>query len=461
MSSAAPRTVEETYPLIAHREPRAIVAWRRGRPVSAARFVADVGCVARDLPDSGHVLNFCADRYRFAVLLCAAIVRGQVTLLPPTTTPNVIRSMRALAPDAYYVTDDPSIQVEAPRHHFESEWDEPLPVDFDVPHAPAGQRVACVFTSGSTGEPQPNAKHWGPLVQNIRGEMRRLGVGPGHTILGTVPPQHMFGFESTVLLPLLSGATLTAERLYYPGDIDAAITRMPPPRVMFTTPFHLRAWLDSHPEGEAAPAIETIVSATAPLSENLARRTERATGGELLEIYGCTEAGQVATRRTSQGAEWLPLEGLRVWNQGEQAMVAGGHVEKPTALADVIEVCADAQRFLLHGRTADLVNIAGKRNSIGYLNHQLTAIEGVEDGAFFLPDEGEDDGVTRLVAFAVAPRMQVAALLALLRERLDPVFLPRPLVLVERLPRQITGKLPRESLRALAREHGIAAADRR
>jgi acyl-coenzyme A synthetase/AMP-(fatty) acid ligase len=127
----------------------------------------------------------------------------------------------------------------------------------------------------------------------------------------------------------------------------------------------------------------------------------------------------------------------------------------------VIELCADAQRFLLHGRTADLVNIAGKRNSIGYLNHQLTAIEGVEDGAFFLPDEVQADGVTRLVAFAVAPRKQASALLAELRERLDPVFLPRPLVLVDRLPRQITGKLPREALRALAREHGIGAADRR
>jgi acyl-coenzyme A synthetase/AMP-(fatty) acid ligase len=461
LSSAAPKAIEESYPLIGHREPRAIVAWRRGRPVTAARFVADVAAVAATLPESGHVLNFCSDRYRFAVLLCAAIVRGQVTLLPPTTTPNVIRAMRATAPDAYYVTDDPAIDVDLPRHRIDTEGEVSLPPDFEVPHARAGQLVACVFTSGSTGEPQPNPKHWGSLVRNIRGEMQRLGVGPGHTILGTVPPQHMFGFESTVMLPLLSGATLTAERLYYPGDIDAAISRMPAPRVMFTTPFHLRAWLDSHPEGEAMPAIETIVSATAPLSENLARRTERATGGELLEIYGCTEAGQVATRRTSQGAEWMPLEGLRVWNQGGQAMVAGGHVEKPTALADVIDVCADAQRFLLHGRTADLVNIAGKRNSIGYLNHQLTAIEGVEDAAFFLPDETEADGVTRLVAFAVAPGKQAAALLAALRERIDLVFLPRPLIVVDRLPRQLTGKLPREALRALAREHGIGPADRR
>ena len=460
MSSAAPRTAEESHPLIAHRDPHAIVAWRRGRPVTAARFVADVAAAARSLPEASHVLNFCADRYRFAVLLAAAIARGQVTLLPPTTTPNVIRSMQAFAPDAYYVSDDPSVVADLPRHRLEIEGEEALPATFEVPSAPAGQQIACVFTSGSTGEPQPNPKHWGAMVRNIGGEARRLAVGPGHTVLGTVPPQHMFGFESTVLLPLLSGATLTAERLYYPADIDAAIARMPPARIMFTTPFHLRAWLDSHGPAEAAPAIETIVSATAPLSENLARRAERATGGVLLEIYGCTEAGQVATRRTSQGAEWQPLDGLRVWNQGEQAMVAGGHVEKPTPLADVIEVAADGQRFLLHGRTADLVNIAGKRNSIGYLNHQLTAIEGVEDAAFFLPDEIESDGVTRLVAFAVAPNMDAASLIAQLRQRLDPVFLPRPLVLVDRLPRQITGKLPREALKNLAREHGIGAAAR-
>lgn len=460
MSSTAPRAVEASHPLIAHRDPRSIVAWRRGRPVSAARFVADALAVARELPDAGHILNFCADRYRFAVLFAAAIVRGQVTLLPPTTTPNVIRSMRAFAPDAYYVSDDPGMSVELPRHEVQIEGEAPLQASFEVPEAPVGQRVACVFTSGSTGEPQPNHKHWGPLVRNIDGEMRRIGVGPGHTVLGTVPPQHMFGFESTVLLPMLSGATMTAERLYYPGDIDAAITRMPAARIMFATPFHLRAWLDSHAPDEAVPGIETIVSATAPLSENLARRVERATGCVLLEIYGCTEAGQVATRRTSQGPEWLPFDGLRVWNQAEQAMVAGGHVEEPTPLADVIELAADGQRFLLHGRTADLVNIAGKRNSLGYLNHQLTAIEGVEDAAFFLPDEAEADGVTRLAAFAVAPGMDAAQLIARLRERLDPVFLPRPLVLVERLPRQITGKLTREALKALAKEHGIAAATR-
>ncbi|MGZ5042977.1 MAG: hypothetical protein ACXWBQ_19730, partial [Usitatibacter sp.] len=56
----------------------------------------------------------------------------------------------------------------------------------------------------------------------------------------------------------------------------------------------------------------------------------------------------------------------------------------------------------------------------------------------------------RLMAFAVAPKLGVAAILAALRSRIDPAFMPRPLVLVDSLPRQLTGKLPREALAALA-----------
>jgi acyl-coenzyme A synthetase/AMP-(fatty) acid ligase len=447
MSSAAPRaSPARSHPLIAPRGAKDVVATRRGEPVDAAQFMHDVRRVASALPDGRHVLNFCADRYRFAVVFCAAVMRGQTTLLPPTTTPNVIAAMRTFAPDVFYVTDDEATKVDLPRAALPDEdtaADEPL----DIPQIPGDRVVACVFTSGSTGEPQPHFKTWGLLAANLSSEARRFNVGPGHTILGTVPPQHMFGFESTVLLPLLSGATLTAERLYYPSAIDAAIKRAPAPRTLFITPFHLRAWM----EGGDAAHVETMVSATAPLSVGLARLAEERTGGELFEIYGCTEAGQVATRRPTASPDWTTFDGLRIANHGEQAIVSGGHVERPTPLMDIIEPIGDGTRFLLHGRTADMVNIAGKRNSIGYLDHQLTAIPGVVDGAFFMPDETDTDGVTRLMAFVVAPTLTAADITAALRTRIDAAFLPRPIVMLERLPRQLTGKLPREALKALAR----------
>jgi acyl-coenzyme A synthetase/AMP-(fatty) acid ligase len=444
-SMPRPAAASLRFPLIAHTDPHALVAWRHGEALTAARFLADVAQLAEVLPSARHVLNACADRYRFTVLLCAAILRGQVTLLPSTTTPGVIAALRAKASDLYAVSDDPATRFDLP--HFD--WPvitAPPSADFRVPEVAADQVVAHVFTSGSTGEPQPHRKTWGALVRDVRGEAERLGIEAGHAILGTVPPQHMYGFESTVLLPLATGAAFVAERLYFPADIDAAIQAHDGPRVLFTTPFHLRTWLESGPPA----AIERIVSATAPLSIPLARAAEAATGAELYEIYGCTEAGQVATRRSTRSPEWQAFAGLRLWNEGTNAYCQGAHVDERTPLQDVIEVLGDGSRFLLHGRTADLVNIAGKRNSLGYLNHQLTAIPGVDDGAFFLPDETSPDGVTRLMAFVVAPTLDTASIHAALARVLDPAFMPRPLVFVERLPRQLTGKLPREALAALA-----------
>jgi len=446
MSSAAPRpSPAGKHPLVAQREAGDVFATRRGEPITLERFMHDVRRTAEALPDGRHVLNFCADRYRFAVVFCAAVTRGMVTLLPPTTTPNVIAGMRSFAPDVFYVSDDDALAIDLPRARLPAEDDAPAQ-PLEIPQIADDQLVACLFTSGSTGEPQPHFKAWGGLVKSMAAEAGCFGVGPGHTILGTVPPQHMFGFESTVMLPLQSGATLTAERLYYPADIDAAIQRSQSPRILFITPFHMRAWMES----DGSAHVETIVSATAPLSVRLAREAEERTGARLYEIYGCTEAGQVASRRTSHTPEWQALEGLRLTNHGDQAMVAGGHVERPTPLMDIIEPLGDGTRFLLHGRIADMVNIAGKRNSIGYLDHQLHAIPGVVDGAFFMPDETDPDGVTRLMAFVVAPTLTAAQITAALRSRIDAAFLPRPIVMLERLPRQLTGKLPRESLKALA-----------
>ena len=441
-----PLASAERHPLLAH-APDAIAAWRGARAVTASEMLRDVAAMAAVLPERGPVLNLCTDRYRFTVAFLAAVARGQLTLMPPATTSKVIEALREFAPDLRYIADDAETRVDLPRIEAPAASVTPWT---QAPLIPADQVVACVFTSGSTGVPQPSFKTWGSLMHAARNEGERFGIGPGHTVLGTVPPQHMFGFESTVMLPLGTGATLTAERPFHAGDIDAAIERLPAPRVLFTTPFHLRAWL-----GSDDPArLETIVSATAPLPLELARDVERRTGACLLEIYGCTEAGQIATRRPTASPDWLLYPDLKLREHDGKAVVAGGHVEEPVALQDVIEVLGDGTRFALHGRFSDMVNIAGKRNSLGYLNHQLTAIEGVEDGVFFVPEECHAAGVTRLTAFVVAPTLGEAEILAALRERIDPAFLPRPLVKVASLPRQLTGKLPRDALNALGGARG-------
>ncbi|MEJ2060388.1 MAG: hypothetical protein P8Y64_07870, partial [Gammaproteobacteria bacterium] len=109
-------------------------------------------------------------------------------------------------------------------------------------------------------------------------------------------------------------------------------------------------------------------------------------------------------------------------------------------------------RFEWLGRKADLVNIAGKRAALGDLNHRLLAIDGVEDGVFLVPDEGVRE---RLAALVVAPGLSEADILKALGRSLDPVFLPRPLVKVDSLPRNATGKLPRQAILDLLASRGV------
>jgi len=278
-------------------------------------------------------------------------------------------------------------------------------------------------------------------VRSVRAEAERLGIGAAHAILGTVPPQHMYGLESTVLMPLQSGAALHAGRPFYPADICAALASLPRPRVLVTTPYHLRALLTDQ---ATLPAVDQLLSATAPLSQDLANEAETRFGAPLHEIYGCTETGQLASRRTTAGTEWKTLADVRLRRKGQTLWAEGGHVDSPTGLTDVIELTGDGPvwtTFLLHGRHTDLVNIAGKRTSLAYLNHQLNAIPGVQDGVF-LPREDSPECIGRLTALVVAPGLTPAELTQALRERIDPLFLPRPLLFVDALPRNATGKLP-------------------
>jgi len=453
-------------PLITHDRPGAVLAYRRGQPISAARFLADAHALAARLPAATHLLNFCSDRYRFAVGMAAGLISGKVSILPSTHTPEVIRHLRAFAPDVFCLSDDAHCPIALPQLLY---VDPPSPEDvalspidasarigavapFDVPLIDAARLAAYVFTSGSSGTPVPHAKTWGRLVQCVAAEVSRLGAPPmpGCAILGTVPAQHMYGLESTVLLPLLSGAALCAERPFFPADIAAALAALPGPRVLVSTPVHLRALLAA---AIALPPLELIVSATALLPANLAREVESRYRAPLLEIYGSTETGQMASRRTALEDRWRLWPGVRLTLGDNHCSAHGGHIARPIALADVLEPSGD-EHFLMHGRTADLVNIAGKRSSLAYLNHQLSAIPGVTDAAFFVRDDSEASlaGVTRLGALVVAPRLDAASIIQALRQRIDPVFLPRPLLLVGQLPRNATGKLPQHTLRALTEQ---------
>ena len=441
-------------PLIAYKDLNSPLAYRHGLAITAAQYLADVTFCAERLPASNYVLLACQDRYAFAVGFGAAMVRGQSCLLPSTHTVELIANLASSYEALYCMTDDPACAFDLPQTQMgnwllgkqpESAKSQPIPL------IAAGHVAAYVYTSGSTGRPVAHPKHWDKLVVNVQSEGARLGVvpGSGYTIVGTVPPQHMYGFESTVLVALQNGAAFEAGRPFYPADIERAIAGVPRPRALVTTPFHLRAWLA---EVAAPSSLDLLVSATAPLAIALAEEAERKTGARLLEIYGSTETGQLATRRTTETSDWTTFDGIVVHQTEATSIASGTQVEGHVPINDVLELKSE-RVFILHGRTADMVNVAGKSTTLDYLNHQLLSITGVEDGAFIVQGAStEGTGNTmRLAAVVVAPTHTVETLQAELRRKIAPAFLPRPLKLVASLPRNGTSKLPREALLALIR----------
>ena len=86
-------------------------------------------------------------------------------------------------------------------------------------------------------------KTWQALVDGTTLNLPHfLGAGPGpFAVVSTVPAQHMYGFETTALAALRGPVTMHDGRPFYPANVAAALLESPPPRVLVTTPVHLRA----------------------------------------------------------------------------------------------------------------------------------------------------------------------------------------------------------------------------
>ncbi|MBN2855185.1 MAG: acyl-CoA synthetase [Halothiobacillaceae bacterium] len=439
-----------------------ILLYRPQGSVTVGQFLSEAMSLADRLTEQSaqrpglhsFVVNICQDQYHFMVGFVAIILAGKINILPANDTPAALSQLMAGEPQALCLHDRKAFAPPYPHMIYPASTNTPLRAP-SKPNLDSAQIVARVFTSGSTGLPVAHDKSWGKLVAAVQAGAQRMGLDTHPmNLVGTVPPQHMFGFESLVLLCLISGCPLWSGRPFYPADIMAALNAVPEPRMLVTTPFHLKALLDAH---LPLPKIERLLLATAPLSRALAERAEAATGAALFEIYGCTETGQIASRRTTQSKDWALLPGVHLSpapaNLGEHLFIAQGTtIKTPTVLADRIQMQPDG-RFNLLGRTADQVNIAGKRSALSYLTAQLKAIPGVIDGVFFLPDAPPTQAINRLCALVVAPSLSLQEILSALRERLDAVFLPRPLIGVAQLPYTASGKLPQATLHSVLAAH--------
>ncbi len=439
-------TPAEALPLFLSADARRPIAWRRGAPVLLAEFRTHVAAVVAKLPKHSApaaMIDLCEDRYKFLVAYAAALSVGHTVLLPSSRADQVVADVANANAGSYRFDDD---AVDAALAEPST-----APINERIP---ADLTVMVGYTSGSTGQPKTFPKLWrtvnGSNARNARSIRAAIGDSTSTVwAVATVPPQHMYGMEMSVLLPLVGDMAVHAGRPLFPADIAAALAEIPRPRVLISTPVHLRAIVGSD---QQFPEVDVIVSATAPLDQPLAAAVTAKLGGELVEMFGSTETCVFASRFTAREEQWRIYDGVRLEPRDDGTLVHAPWFVEPVLLQDIVELQPN-NRFVVRGRSSDMIEVAGKRASLTDLTKRLLAIPGVQEAAVFQPDADGVGTIRRVAALVVAPTLTAREVLDQLAGGVDSAFLPRPLLIVDRLPRNELGKLPRENLlRALRRE---------
>ena len=424
------------------RQPGEILFRTATHDVTLEIFLADVARAAAALPDDVHILNCCSHRYWFAVGFAAALVRGKVTIVAGDQSPRALGKLATQFGSLSAVTNVGGAALPVPHVVIGPDENAVAPAR-PAPLIDSARAALIVFTSGSTGEPEGTAKSFGELAARSRAAAARFGFCDDDltTIIGTVPANHMYGLETTVLLPLHSNVASWCDPVFYPADLKQALRTQTGSTVLVTSPLQLRAML----EMTGAPRYPSmVISATAPLDPQLAAQTEARWGTRVMEIFGATEVGSVASRRTVTDEAWLVYPGVSL--SGEDGPLVSADGAETRRLNDVVTLLDGGTRFRLIGRCGDIVKLGGRRASLAGLSRILLDIDGVSDGIFVAPDDLENSSTARLVALMVSDVLSAAEVLAALRTRMDPIFLPRPLLHVPALPRNVLGKLPRGAL---------------
>lgn len=292
-----------------------------------------------------------------------------------------------------------------------------------------GRDAEIVFqTSGSTDAPRRVRKRLSALCHEVDALMTTLVPGATARIVALPPPQHIFGFLFTVLLPARLGVPVmdvshrgTGSTMRQLSDGDLVVG----------TPFHWKSLLD---EGGVFPrGVVGITSAGALPRRHWDDLSSAGLTG-LLEIFGSTETGGLGWRGDGDAAFRL-LPGMARDGDALVSCRSGDRIP----LQDRLE-WIDDQRFRPLGRLDKAVKIAGVNVSLRKVE-EILMMSGLASDAAVRP--GED----RLKAFVVPSRRDMshaeldARLRAHMRTSLEAAACPASYSFGTALPRNEMGKL--------------------
>lgn len=228
-----------------------------------------------------------------------------------------------------------------------------------------------LYTSGSTGSPKAFPKRLKELEIECL-ELWRIwkDIVSARKVYSTVNHHHIYGLLFSILLPLQAGLPFSDSILQYPESLEALGDPAP---VLVCSP----AFLKRVAEVSVSPGLFssglTVFSSGGVLPLETAQAVKNSLGCAPLEIYGSTETGGIAWRKSVEEELWKPFDrhNITIAENG-QIRVRSPYITDPDGFlcGDLGRLCSDG-RFALEGRVDSIVKIEEKRISLTEVEKRL------------------------------------------------------------------------------------------
>jgi O-succinylbenzoic acid--CoA ligase len=308
-----------------------------------------------------------------------------------------------------------------------------------------------LFTSGTTGVPQPVALTRANILAQALGSAVALGLDPAERWLCPLPLAHVGG-----LMVLLRSAIYGTTAVLGPVDLDGVT-------LASLVPTQLSRALDAGLERPAGLRAILLGGAGAP--RPLLERA-RLAGVPVAQTYGLSQACSSVTISIpgdleTQGAA-LPAVAVRIAADGE-ILVSGPTVAGGGELATGdLGRLDEAGRLVVTGRKVDTIVSGGENVAPAEVEAVLLEHPDVLDAAVVGRSDPEwGEAVTAIVVLRGGAGLDPEALKRFARERLAGFEVPKTIEIADApLPRTASGKLLRRSLHAGSNVHPPGPATR-
>ena len=416
------------------------------------RLAAGICHLQPSSEEDRSVICLCTDdKAILAAALVAALAGGPRLVLPYAFSRQAVEEVLENMALSFILTDrpgdfPPGAEVITPsllRH------DVKMPdtvLDYDNP-------FLTLFTGGSTGKP----KAWAKTPRNLLAEAMHLSgkfaISPDDVFLSTAPPRHIYGLLHSVLIPFICSSRVLDGVYTFPREI-LRVAQDYGASVLVGLPLHYRVLkVDDLQRYDLRMAL----SSAGALDREAAAYFYRKTGLDIIEIYGSTETGGVATRRSlGDGEAWRPMDPVDC-KIGEGKLHVRSTFISPTLPRDSDGFFATADRvdpdgernFILRGRTDDIVKIGGKRVDVAAVQNKLKQMPGVRDAVVICLPTGK--GRQNELAALVATHLDVPQLRRHIAAVSETYAVPRRIAVVEEIPVMSTGKYDRAGIERILR----------